>query len=79
MGLSPTLGGCDKASASAFLPGQTHFVAPVRPSHQPRTARLMGDLRARRGEWRAGLAAQHLVNEAGRSQLADPTQSDEAR
>ena len=40
---------------------------------------LVRDLRARHRERPAGLAAQHLVKQAGRDQLADPAQPDEAR
>jgi hypothetical protein len=39
----------------------------------------MRDLCARHRERFAGLAAQHLVNEAGGKQLTDPAQPDEAR
>src|ERR1700744_1767499 len=51
----------------------------------PRKARgwaskdLLRDLCARHREWPAGLAAQHLINEAGRNQLTDPAQPNEAR
>ena len=39
----------------------------------------MYDFCARHRERLGGLAAQHLINEAGRNQLTDPEQADEAR
>jgi len=54
------------------------FNATRRPEHWALTC-LMRDLCARHWERSAGLAAQHLINEAGRNQLTDPAQPDEAR
>jgi hypothetical protein len=58
-------------------PGLPGFGAP---SGQQTFARmLLRDLCAGRREGCAGLAAEHVINQAGRDQLTDPAQPDEAR